>query len=228
MKKLVILLFIWISATASAQTSAYNYIEKYKEDAVRLMNEHGIPASVILGVAMHESGNGTSKIARYLNNHFGMKGKNSSTKIKSSYRGYESVGSSYENFASMLEGRKQFSLLFNKYSHYDYKNWVKGIQRGGYAASRTWGNQVLGTIKKYKLYQFDNRPTEDQEPALVQPILASNDITPISTTFTSLYKVKRGDTLNKIAKKLGLTVKTLMRNNSLKNSNLKIGQHLKI
>lgn len=220
MKKLITLLFLWLNLTASAQTSASRYIEEHKDAAVKLMNLHGVPASVILAVAMHESANGTSKIARYLNNHFGMKGKNHSTKIKSSYRGYESVESSYQDFISLMKNRRQFSPLFDKYSDYDYKSWALGIQRGGYAASRTWASQVMATIKKFKLYEFDNRPADFKETISAKTV---------SKTHTaSVYKVKKGDTLGEIAKKLQISVKSLMRKNSLTSSRLSIGQKLKI
>jgi hypothetical protein len=224
MKRSLTLFLFFLSLTASAQNSASNYIEKYKDDAVKLMNQHGVPASIILAVAMHESGNGTSVIARYLNNHFGVKGRNSNMQIKSSYRGYSSVESSYEDFISLLKNHRQFSPMFDKYTHYDYKSWVYGIQRGGYAASRTWGSQVMATIKKFKLYQYDARP-DDAPPVLLS---STENIPAKKGNNTSLYKVKRGDTLKKIASKRGLTVRALMRNNDLKNSNLEIGQRLKL
>ena len=67
------------------------YIEQYKDAAIQYMEEYGCPASIILAVAMHESAHGNSKIARYLNNHFGIKGPNNSKEIRSAYKGYESV-----------------------------------------------------------------------------------------------------------------------------------------
>jgi len=224
MKKLIFPILLFLCFTASAQNSATRYIENHKKAAVELMEKHGVPASIILAVAMHESGNGTSKIARYLNNHFGVKGKNSSTQIQSSYRGYESVESSYEDFISLLKRKRQFSSLFDKFTHYDYKNWVWGIQRGGYAASRTWGSQVMATINKYKLYQYDDRPA-DAVSTVLPSYTAKSSATKSSS---SIYRVKSGDTLGEIGKKFGISVKTLMRKNSLKSSNLSIGQKLRM
>lgn len=223
MKKLLTLILLFLSLTVSAQTSASRYIEKHKDDAVELMKKHGVPASIILAVAMHESANGTSVIARHLNNHFGMKGKNSSKEIKSAYRGYESVESSYQDFISLLKNRRQFSPMFDKFTHYDYKNWVWGIQRGGYAASRTWGSQVMATIKKFKLYQFDERPDGMPETVLANASVKESSAKPNGST----YKVKKGDTLGEISKRLGIPVRSLMKKNSLKSSNLSIGQRLK-
>ncbi len=179
------------------------------------MNEYHVPASIILAVAMHESASGTSKIARYLNNHFGIKGPNTSTKIRSAYRGFDEVDDSYDYFIGVLQNRSKFRLLFEKYNEYDYKNWALGIQRGGYAASRTWASQVIATIKKYKLYEYDNRPEGYIDP--IEPV-----------TVYKIYKVKKGDTLGAIAKKNRTSVKTIMRKNQLKTTVIRIGQKLKI
>jgi flagellum-specific peptidoglycan hydrolase FlgJ len=179
------------------------------------MNKYHVPASIILGVAIHESGSGTSKIARYLNNHFGIKGSNSSTKIRSSYKGFEAVEDSYLYFIDMLQSRSKFKILFDKYSDYDFKSWANGIQRGGYAASHTWASQVIGLIKHYKLYEYDNRPAD-----YIEPIAA--------VEVTINYNVKKGDTLGEISKKYDTTVKNLMIKNNLKSSILRVGQKLKI
>jgi flagellum-specific peptidoglycan hydrolase FlgJ len=179
------------------------------------MNEHHVPASVILAVAMHESASGTSKVARYLNNHFGLKGQNNSTQIKSSYKGFDTVEESYKYFIGLLHTHPKFRNLFDKFTEYDYKNWARGMQRGGYAASSAWSSQIIGLIKKYNLQEFDNRPEGYIEP-----------IAPV--TVYKIYKVKKGDTLGAIAKKHHTSIKNLMLKNHLKNSDLKIGQKLKI
>lgn len=152
----------FITHTAFAQNSAKEYIETYRKAAIATMKQHGIPASIVLGIAMHESGSGTSKIARYLNNHFGIKGKGGPKPIKSAYKGYNNVEECYSDFVEHLE--KRFSGLFDQYSAKDYKGWAKGIQRGGYAASKTWGSQVLGIIKKYNLHELDSLHQEFPKP----------------------------------------------------------------
>lgn len=229
-KLLTVLLLLWISTSAVAQQASYqanalSYIEQYKDLAISHMNEHGTPASVILAIAMHESANGTSKISRLLHNHFGIKGVNTSKKLRSSYRNFDSAESSYQAFINMLKTRKQFSHLFGKYSDYDYRSWVLGINRGGYAASKLWGSQVLAMIKKYRLYEFDNRPEGYIEPPIAESVSSTKakHVAPVKT-----YKVKNGDTLSSIAKKHKTTVLALKRKNHLKSHNLKIGQQLKI
>ncbi len=223
MKHLFTLLFIILSLSVEAQTNALEYIEKYKDIAIRHMDEQGVPASVILAISMHESANGKSKIAKYLNNYFGIKGKNTSKEIKSAYRGYESVSDSYLDFMGAMRRNKKFEALFDKYPSYDYYNWVIGIQNGGYAASKMWGTHVLAIIKKYRLYELDKRP----EGVEVNSGILSASTKPKSIdSAISIYIVRKGDTLSAIAKKFSSSVKSIMTKNSLSNSSLSIGQKL--
>jgi len=223
MKHIITLLFISLSLSAAAQTSALDYIEKYKDVAIRHMDEQGVPASVILAISMHESANGKSKIAKYLNNYFGIKGKNSSKEIKSAYRGYESVSDSYIDFMGAMRRNKKFEALFDKYPSYDYYNWVIGIQNGGYAASKMWGTHVLAIIKKYRLYELDKRPVGVESNS---GTLSVNKVPYASASAIVIYFVKKGDTLSAIAKRFSSSVKNLMSKNSLSSSKLAIGQKL--
>ncbi len=156
---LIWLALILLGSAAQSQT-VNEYVEEHTDHAQELMREYDVPASVILAVAIHESAAGKSKVARHLNNHFGIKGSNSNSDISSSYRDYESADESYDNFVEVLQNRSSFSKLFNECDQYDYAAWAKGIQRGGYASSRTWANQVIAIINKYKLYQYDDRPDD--------------------------------------------------------------------
>ncbi|WP_207429291.1 glucosaminidase domain-containing protein [Pedobacter sp. SYSU D00535] len=210
---------LFMTGTASAQSAAQRYVEAYKEAAIRTMNEHGVPASIVLGVAIHESASGTSKIAKYLNNHFGMKGKSGPKPIPSAYKGYESVDDCYADFVSLL--KRRFNSLFIKYPDGDYKKWAIGIQRGGYAASKSWASQVVGIIKKYKLYEYDNPVPENLRPLETVKV---NSVETVNQAVT--YQVKKGDTLIEIAKKFNTTVQSILIKNSLKNSSLSIGQIL--
>ena len=131
------------------------YIDEYKSVAQQMMRETGVPASVILAIAMHESAYGNSRIARHLNNHFGIKGKNNSKTIRSAYKGYESTLASYQDFIDFLKRRKSTQSLFDKYAATDYKSWVVGIARSGYSVTKDWRNKVLSTISRYNLDEYD-------------------------------------------------------------------------
>lgn len=226
-------LLLLIFSKVKAQTTN-DYIAAHLTHAQELMRLHQLPASIILAVAIHESAAGKSKIARYLNNHFGVKGSNSSVKINSAYRDYPNVDSSYNHFVSFLHSRSYFNILFDKYDQYDYKNWARGIQRGGYASSRTWASQVIALINKYKLYQYDERPDDYMDTILpVAEIVAKKTIiskrkTKSSAKKTSIYTVKKGDNLNKIAGRAGTTATALMKKNGLKSVTLQPGQKLNL
>lgn len=152
MKKAILPLLLFISFFAKAQNTSQLYIEKYKNAAISIMHDYGIPASVTLAIAMHESASGNSKLARHNNNQFGMKGRHS-------YKTYDSVLESFEDFARIISKRN----LSDKFDSFDYKSWAKGIQRGGYASSGKWSSQVLSIIKKFELNSLDEKPDSDNQ-----------------------------------------------------------------
>ncbi|KQR71820.1 glucosaminidase domain-containing protein [Pedobacter sp. Leaf176] len=209
--------------TANAQ-STEDYVAEHSAFAQSLMRDHKIPASLILAVAIHESASGSSRIAQHLNNHFGVKGPNNSAEIRSSYRDYFSADESYSHFVEIMETRAPFNNLFSKYNQYDYKGWARGIQRAGYAHSRSWASQVIALIKKFELYQYDERPDGYEEPAYTTNTYRRKDSMRRRANF---YTVKAGDNLSVIAKKKGTTVKAIMQKNGMKKANLKSGQKIK-
>lgn len=222
MKKVTILiLLIIVSRFAHAQTIV-DYIEDYADIAQELGQEYHIPASIILGVAIHESAAGKSKIARHLNNHFGFKGKNSNTEIRSAYRDFPTVDSSYTYFVELMKRRTHFNSLFDKYDQYDYNGWAEGIHRGGYASSNTWATQVVAIINKYELYEYDDRPDDYVAPAIVKKTYRSKKKS------GKTYTVKKGDTLGAIAKRNRTTVSAIKAKSGLKSNTLQPGQKLKI
>jgi len=175
MKKTVLLTILVVATLAvSAQTKnvSQSYIEKFKDNAIEIMHQSGIPASIILGIAMHESGSGSSAVAKNLNNQFGMKGGTTSIyyknkkKVKSSYKAYDSVLDSFEDFARIMTEKKKFAHLSEQFSSVDYVGWVKGIQKAGYASSKKWGKQVLALIDKYDLDAYDKNVDSTETAAL--------------------------------------------------------------
>ena len=182
MKKFLLITTLLISTlAASAQkNTSESYIDKFKDDAIRIMHETGVPASIILGVAMHESGCGNSNIARNLNNQFGVKGGGTTVyykhnkKVRSPYKQYDSVMDSFQDFARIMTERSEFSGLADKFTHFDYTGWAHGIQKHGYASSHKWSAQVLGLIKKYQLYNLDENPAEKENTANQDQIAQNN------------------------------------------------------
>lgn len=182
MKKLVLVTLLLASTLlASAQkNTARSYIEQFKDDAIKIMHQTGVPASIVLGVAMHESGCGNSTLAQNLNNQFGVKGGGGAVfykhnkKVHSKYKRYDSVYDSFQDFARIMTERSEFSGLADKFTHFDYTGWAHGIQKHGYASSHKWSAQVLGLIKKYQLYNFDENPAAKEDTANQDQIAQNN------------------------------------------------------
>jgi len=224
MKNIFTFCILLLSVITCKAQETEEYIAEHAEFAQTLMRDHKIPASLILAIAIHESAAGNSRIAQYLNNHFGVKGPNNNTEIRSSFRDYLSADESYSHFVEIMETRAPFNNLFEKYDQYDYQGWARGIQRSGYAHSRSWASQVIALVKKHELHKYDERPEDYVEPVYKSTYRKRSS----KSSLAKIYKVKPGDNLSVIAKKKGTTVKALMNKNGLKKVNLKPGQKIKL
>jgi flagellum-specific peptidoglycan hydrolase FlgJ len=137
---------------AFSSTAQTNYFESHQMIADSLEDVYGIPSSVMLSIAYHESAAGKSRVAMLLNNHFGIKGSNDLMKthgIKSAYKFFPSVTDSYIAFCEMQRKRSYFET--HQCSE-DSKAWVKAIATSGYAGNATqWSQHVFGVIQKFEL-----------------------------------------------------------------------------
>ena len=135
---------------AAAQFEKFQ--ENYGPLADSLGKAYGIPPSLMLGVAIVESGGGKSRNAQLLNNFFGIKGKNNlmATKgIRSSYRQYPSPAASFVSFCELVSRKKFYpSLKGNP----DYKLWTDALSHAGYSEiPEAWEKMINGAIRKHKL-----------------------------------------------------------------------------
>jgi flagellum-specific peptidoglycan hydrolase FlgJ len=206
--------------------SSISYIAKFKDIAILEMNKYGVPASITLAQALLESGVGNSDLARYANNHFGIK-CNSEWTGKTYYkdddqkddcfRVYENAEESFKDHSIFLK-RKRYATLFDL-PITDYKGWANGLKAAGYATNPKYPDLLINIIEKYNLQQYDDgsyvkaNNLVNTEP--VQPILNGNK-----------YIVKQGDTLYNIAKRLMISVDELKELNEIKDNVIKIGQEL--
>lgn len=148
-----------------------NYIEVYREIAVVEMHRSGIPASITLAQALHESSNGFSKLATNANNHFGIKCKNywvgqtyfhkdddfdgQGNLLESCFRSYDSVLDSYIDHSNFLMMTAHYAPLFNNNKN-DYKAWAHGLKNCGYATDARYAEKLISKIEKYNLNQYDS------------------------------------------------------------------------
>lgn len=185
LRKLVCtLLFITVSTAVHAQGSASVFIEKHKRTAVILMKKSGIPASIILGVSMIESGMGKSRNCKLLNNYFGVKGKNNLSKSKgsprSSYKQYPNASASFKDFVRIVKGKKYYPDLKG---NMDYKKWLVKMNQYGYAQAKgKWINDISSVIKKYSLDTFDR-----------EVLIFEDDTYPIWGTDSTMIQLQEED-----------------------------------
>lgn len=207
-----------------------DYIAQYKEIAKSNMTQYGIPASIILGQGILESGAGTGPLSVLANNHFGIKCHKEWTgpsvlydddEEQECFRKYDVPGQSYQDHSLFLTSRPRYLSLF-QLSKDDYKGWAKGLKEAGYATDPKYPDKLIGIIERYQLGKYDAE-------------VLGNPFVPVNNTLTSpktetvstdLYQVSQGDTLYSISKKFNITVDDLRRKNDIQDNAISIGQNL--
>lgn len=222
-----------------------SYIDRFKNISIEEMNRYGIPASITLAQAILESGTGKSDLAKYANNHFGIKCtkdwkgkgyyKDDDAKDEC-FRVYNNPEESFKDHSQFLK-RKRYASLFELDKN-DYEGWAKGLKDAGYATNPRYPQLLIGLIEKYNLNQYDsgegridkikredrvlrdinkNIPNENSKdkPTDAPTIIEGNK-----------YVVQQGDTLYNISKRFGLTVDELKSLNNFTDNDIKIGQKI--
>lgn len=158
-KKTILVLAIILTSFSSiyAQSAAKKYIKAHSMQAMELMQQTGVPASVILGVAMVESSLGRSKNSKVLNNHFGIIGKNDLVKkegYQSRFRQFSSAEASFENFVKVVTSKSFYADLKGSL---DFKKWLLSLNKAGYCATQgnIWLRDINFFITRYSLSNFD-------------------------------------------------------------------------
>ena len=152
-----------VHALYSQKLTRAQYIEKYKDIAMRQMHRHKIPASIILAQGCLESNNGNSALARKANNHFGIKChdgwkgkkfKQDDDKRNECFRRYDNAMDSYTDHSYFLTSRPRYNSLFDL-PITDYKGWAHGLKAAGYATNPKYAQLLIDIIEEYKLYKYD-------------------------------------------------------------------------
>lgn len=159
---IAILIPFLLAAEDGRKMTRAEYIETYKDIAMREMEKTNIPASITLAQGILESGNGNSTLARRANNHFGIKchdwkGKSvrhDDDAKNECFRKYKSVEESYHDHSEFLTTRSRYAFLF-EYENDNYKDWAKGLKKAGYATSPTYSKALINLIEDNKLYIYD-------------------------------------------------------------------------
>jgi flagellum-specific peptidoglycan hydrolase FlgJ len=210
------------------------YINQYKDIAKNNMSQYGIPASIILGQGILESGAGTGPLSALANNHFGIKCHKEWTGPSVSYdddeaqecfRKYEQPSQSYQDHSLFLTSRDRYAFLFELDKH-DYAGWARGLKAAGYATDPKYPEKLIGIIDRYQLSKYDAEVLGKEWIPLNTAPLAQKENIPGNSD--QVYQVMQGDTLYSISKKFNLSVDELRKKNNLSENAISIGQNLKI
>ncbi len=156
MAKIKLIFFTAILLTGNlciGQKVIANYINRFLPVAKGLSDEYGIPVAVILGVSTLESGSGTSKNCKQLNNYFGVTGRNSLKKRHSAYKQYATPEDSFRDFCGIISRKKFYPKLKG---NTNYAKWLAAMNHASYAGAKNiWISRITNIIIKHRLTQYD-------------------------------------------------------------------------
>lgn len=240
----ILLLLAFYSFSFSAQPAEKKmtpeqYITNYKDEAIKEMLMHNIPASITLAQGMLESANGNSDLAVYANNHFGIKChdgwdgpifRKDDDARDECFRKYPSVLDSYTDHSLFLKSRSRYASLF-QLKRNDYKAWAKGLKEVGYATDPKYTQRIVNLIELHKLYEYDrvdelpNIKASVVERSSTPKVIQSREI--LRFHFIKYIIVKPGDSFYKIAQETDKDLWQLYKFNDLTaNDKLIIGQKI--
>lgn len=172
MKRILLFIFILVlfSSWKSSKPKQVNrnqitlqYIERYKDVAIKEHKRFCIPASITLAQGILESASGQSVLVKKTNNHFGIKcvGKcNNRNSVMMAdddpydrFLKYKSSWYSYRHHSRFLTDNIRYEKCFECGD--DYKCWAKQLKKCGYATSKTYTQKLIKIIETYKLYKYD-------------------------------------------------------------------------
>ncbi|MBI5916256.1 MAG: glucosaminidase domain-containing protein [Bacteroidetes bacterium] len=126
------------------------YLERFAKVALAEQQRYGIPASVILAVAMYQSVAGQRDVALQVNNHFAMPcgGDRSGTCREFQGHAYRKYGSAWASFRDFsLFAKENFARLRGA----NYQAWVLALEESGFAETDHFAQNIIAIIEAYKL-----------------------------------------------------------------------------
>jgi LysM repeat protein len=160
----LILLLMPFMSFAKVEATVEEYIQQYREIAIREMKQYGIPASITLAQGILESGMGTSILATKGNNHFGIKChetwtgatmKHTDDAPNECFRVYKHAEESYIDHSIFLTTRPRYAFLF-ELNKCDYRAWAHGLKKAGYATNPKYPQMLIDCIERNQLYVYDD------------------------------------------------------------------------
>lgn len=183
MKRLLLLLALLPLSLFAQRITPEDYIQTYKDIAMREMKAHKIPASITLAQGLLESGAGNSALAREAKNHFGIKchkGWEGDTYIMDDdeknecFRKYDNAEESFVDHSLFLTTRSRYAALFDL-DITDYEGWARGLKAAGYATNPKYAQLLIDRIELYDLAKYDQIALGQQDDDNQVPDIAPED-----------------------------------------------------
>jgi LysM repeat protein len=164
LKKIIPVVIICLIAITSfgQNPKVVEYIQSFRELAIKEMQRTGVPAAITLAQGILESQSGESELAKRSNNHFGIKCKTEWTGEKvyhdddargECFRKYNDAEQSYIDHSDFLKTRTHYAFLFSL-DPTDFEGWAKGLKKAGYATSPTYAQRIIDVIQRYNLQEY--------------------------------------------------------------------------
>lgn len=231
----LVLLFCHLSGSAQRKMTSQEYIDTYKDLAIKSMIEYKIPASITLAQGLLESGNGGSELAVRSNNHFGIKCKSSWTGERvyhdddsqgECFRKYSTVEHSYRDHSKFLTDSPRYASLF-ELSTTDYRGWAHGLKSAGYATNPRYAELLIDIIERNNLNEYDsNKPSGGKRGGIFAQTSQRSASFVIHPTERNngvrIVTVSEGETFASIAAQYKMSRKRLLRINDLRDSQASI------
>ena len=239
LKRICLLLLLSSSLLSQNKMTPEEYIAKFKDDAIKEMYLHKVPACITLAQGMLETGNGNSPLCHNANNHFGIKCHKEwsgetyimdDDEANECFRKYEQVLDSYSDHSLFLFSRSRYASLF-ELKITDYKGWCYGLKNAGYATDPSYPERLIKLIEKYNLQDLNhientpklNFPSQE----IIQPELVIRQV--YRFNHVQFIIAKENDSFYKIAHDFNLELKDLLIYNDLtKSDKLTYGQKIYI
>lgn len=219
---LLVLGFCFSSYSIESRISNLDYVNTWKQIAVRQMIDFKIPASITLAQGILESGSGNSLLAQKGNNHFGIKchgweGEkiflDDDTKNEC-FRVYDNAELSYVDHSEFLTGKTRYSALFELDLN-DYKGWANGLRNAGYATNPKYPSLLIEIIERMNLSELDRLgiPEVDSRLKPIAQTVKSSRSVLVHKNNVQYVTAKNGDTFYKLSKELGVSLWQLYKYN---------------
>ncbi len=147
------------------------FIEAAAAAAQETQRRYGVPASVAIAQAIHETGWGTSRLAREGNNFFGIKGRNSEGTAgvvwmstwevingvnlfpREPFRAYNTPEESFLDYGLFFLANRRYHPALAVAN--DPRAFIRAIAAAGFATDPVYAAKIIRVMDTYDLYQYD-------------------------------------------------------------------------